>query len=129
MNLTEPNRERADKTIIVFCQHQRYQEEITRLGKTSPSAWKGLNRKSAIYRAGGQSKATIPDEAKHPMNSLDMPGEIMYSTQEKILDHECQLCSAHSYTQMCGVGSSMPTVAHTVIPRCVVLEERSENKR
>ena len=66
---------RAEEAIIMFCQRQRYPDEIAKLEK---SAGKGLSRKSTIYRldpvledgvlrVGGRlRRAAMPEEAKRP---------------------------------------------------------------
>ena len=120
---------RAEKAIIMFCQHQSYPEEITKLEN---SAGKGLNRKSTIYRldpvledgvlrVGGRlRRAAMPEEAKRPMilrsaclhthSSAHTSAtwtwrEKSYTltAQKKILDNQCQLCSSQSHIQVCNV--------------------------
>ena len=69
---------KAEKAIIVFCQRQRYSDEVAQLQKAS-SIGKALKKQSNIYkldpvldegvlRVGGRlSKSAMPDEAKRPM--------------------------------------------------------------
>ncbi|XP_063044225.1 uncharacterized protein LOC134438561 [Engraulis encrasicolus] len=68
--------QRAEKAIVVFCQHERYPEEIAKLTSATDT---GVSRKSTIYkldpiledgvlRVGGRLKrAAMPEEAKRPM--------------------------------------------------------------
>ena len=67
---------RAEKAIIMFCQRQRYPDEISNMEK---SAGKRISRKSTIYRldpvledgvlrVGGRlRRASMPEETKRPM--------------------------------------------------------------
>ena len=69
---------KAEKAIVMFCQHQSYPEEMAKLAKTK-FVGKGLGRNSTIYkldpvlengvlRVGGRlSKAAMPEEAKRPI--------------------------------------------------------------
>ena len=69
---------KAEKAIIVFCQRQRYPDEVAHLKKVTRIG-KALNRQNNIYkldpvldegllRVGGRlNKSAMPDEAKRPM--------------------------------------------------------------
>ena len=120
---------RAENTIIMFCQRQRYPYEIAKLEK---SAGKGLSRKSTIYRldpvledgvlrVGGRlRRAAMPEEAKRPMTQRSAcvhthssahtsatwtwrAKSCSLAAQKKILDHQCQLCSSQSRIQVCNI--------------------------
>ncbi|KAK0131196.1 hypothetical protein N1851_034101 [Merluccius polli] len=78
---------RAEKAIVVFCQHQRYPEEMARL--KDAAAGKGLSQKSTIckldpvlkdgvLRVGGRlNRAAMPEEAKRP---IILPKDLHIST-------------------------------------------------
>ncbi|KAL2092789.1 hypothetical protein ACEWY4_012587 [Coilia grayii] len=130
---------RAEKAIVVFYQHQRYPEELSRL--KNAASGDGLSHKSTIYRldpvledgvlrVGGRlSRAAMPEEAKRPMI---LPKDLHVST----------LILRHIHEQFGHAGRNhvlsqlrkrfwivnANSAAHKIMSKCVVCRRVRGNK-